>query len=166
VSGIWPYGGGIVRIPEGARIMVVPQKPYIPIAPLRDAVAYPAKPGAYGDDVIRKALDDVHLSGLASQLDREDVWSQRLSGGEQQRVALARALLMRPDWLLLDESTSALDEKLEAEMYALLAARLPATTIISIGHRSTLNALHHRRLGMTPEGDHFALRDEAKVAAE
>jgi vitamin B12/bleomycin/antimicrobial peptide transport system ATP-binding/permease protein len=166
IGGIWPYGGGSIRIPEGARVMVVPQKPYIPIASLREAVAYPSEPGAYGDDAIRKALDDVRLSRLASQLDRGDVWSQRLSGGEQQRVALARALLMRPDWLFLDESTSALDEKLEAEMYAMLANRLPATTIISIGHRSTLDALHYRRLNMTPEGDHFALRDEAKVAAE
>src|SRR5262249_29836163 len=99
-------------------------------------------------------------------LDCEEVWSQRLSGGEQQRIALARALLMRPDWLFLDESSSALDDKLEAEMYALLAERLPATTIVSTGHRSTLAAFHDRRLAMTPEGDHFTLRDEAKVAAE
>jgi putative ATP-binding cassette transporter len=166
VAGIWPYGAGVVRIPDGARVMVVPQKPYIPIAPLRAAVAYPAEPGFYGDDAIRKALDDVHLGGLADKLDREDVWSQRLSGGEQQRIALARALLMRPDWLFLDESSSALDEKLEAEMYTLLAERLPATTIISIGHRSTLAAFHGRRLGMTPEGDHFTLRDDTRVAAE
>src|SRR5262249_8779012 len=113
IAGIWPYGSGVVRVPEGVRVMVVPQKPYIPIAPLRAAVAYPAEPGLYGDDAIRKALEDVHLGNLASQLDREDMWSQRLSGGEQQRVALARALLMRPDWLFLDESSSALDEKLE-----------------------------------------------------
>jgi putative ATP-binding cassette transporter len=166
VAGIWPFGGGVIRIPEGARVMVVPQKPYIPIASLRVAVAYPAEPAVYGDEAIRKALEDVRLGALAGQLDREDVWSQRLSGGEQQRVALARALLMRPDWLFLDESSSALDEKMEAEMYTLLAQRLPATTIISIGHRSTLAAFHHRHLGMTPEGDHFTVRDEARMAAE
>jgi putative ATP-binding cassette transporter len=140
ISGIWPYGEGRIRIPEGARVMVVPQKPYIPIASLRAAVTYPAQPGAYGDDAIRQALNDVRLGGLTDQLDREDMWSQRLSGGEQQRIALARALLMRPDWLFLDESTSALDEKLEAEMYAALAEHLPKTTVISIGHRSTLAA--------------------------
>jgi vitamin B12/bleomycin/antimicrobial peptide transport system ATP-binding/permease protein len=107
----------------------------------------------------------VRLGGLIGQLDREDVWSQRLSGGEQQRIALARALLMQPDWLLLDESSSALDEKMEAEMYALLAERLPNTTIVSIGHRSTLAAFHHRRLGMVPEDDHFTVRDDARMAA-
>ena len=166
ISGIWPYGEGHIRIPEGARVMVVPQKPYIPIATLRAAVTYPAEPGAYEDEDIRKALTDAHLGALADQLDREDMWSQRLSGGEQQRIALARALLMRPDWLFLDESTSALDEKLEAEMYAALAEHLPKTTIISIGHRSTLGGFHRRRLEMMPEGDHFAPRDPARAAAE
>jgi putative ATP-binding cassette transporter len=166
IVGIWPYGSGRIRIPEGARVMVVPQKPYLPIAPLRAAVTYPSPPGAYSDDAIVKVLQDVQLGGLAGQLDREDVWSQRLSGGEQQRVALARALLARPDWLFLDESTSALDEKMEAQMYTLLAARLPATTVISIGHRATLEAFHHRRLGMAQEGDHFTLQDAAPMAAE
>jgi len=93
------------------------------------------------------------------------VWSQRLSSGEQQRVALARALLMRPDWLFLDESTSAVDEKLEAELYDVLARRLPKTTIMSIGHRSAVVRLHQRHLEMCPEGDHSTLRDTARVAA-
>ena len=88
-----------------------------------------------------------------SQLDREDVWSQRLSGGEQQRVAIARALLEKPDWLFLDESTSALDEKLEAELYRMLKQQLPKTTIVTIGHRSSLAAFHARRLDMTETGD-------------
>ena len=166
VSGIWPYGDGRIRIPQGARVMVVPQKPYIPIATLRAAVTYPGEPGAYSDQAIRQALTDAHLGALADQLDREDVWSQRLSGGEQQRIALARALLSKPDWLFLDESTSALDEKLEADMYAALAARLPKATIVTIGHRSTLAAFHRRRLDMTPEGDHFTPRDVVKAAAE
>jgi vitamin B12/bleomycin/antimicrobial peptide transport system ATP-binding/permease protein len=166
ISGIWPYGEGRIRIPEGATVMVVPQKPYIPIATLRAAVTYPAEPGTYGDDAIVTALRDARLGGLVDQLDREDVWSQRLSGGEQQRFALARALLMRPDWLFLDESTSALDENLEAEMYTALAEHLPKTTVISIGHRSTLAAFHRRRLNMTPEGDHFTPRDVARIAAE
>jgi vitamin B12/bleomycin/antimicrobial peptide transport system ATP-binding/permease protein len=92
------------------------------------------------------------------------VWSQRLSSGEQQRVALARALLMKPDWLFLDESTSAVDERLEADLYATLALRLP-TTIMSIGHRSAVVGLHQRHLEMRPEGDHFTVRDSAKMVA-
>jgi putative ATP-binding cassette transporter len=157
ISGIWPFGNGRIRIPDGAQVMVVPQKPYIPIGTLRAAVTYPAPPDTYTDEDIRKALEDARLSPLVSQLDREDTWSQRLSGGEQQRIAVARALLTRPDWLFLDESTSALDEKLEAELYEILAIRLPKTTVISIGHRSTLNAFHKRRLDMKlGEGGFFS----------
>ena len=165
ISGIWPYGEGRISKPAGQRIMVVPPKPYIPIGTLRSAVTYPAVPGTYRDDDIRAALVDARLGGLVGELDHEDVWSQRLSSGELQRLALARALLMQPDWLLLDESTSAVEEKLEAELYAVLAQRLPKTTIVSIGHRSTLTALHRRHLEMTPQGDHFTLRDVANVAA-
>lgn len=145
--------------------MVVPPKPYIPIGTLRAAAIYPAVPGAYKDDEIRGALIDAHLGDLVDQLDREEVWSQRLSSGEQQRLALARALLMRPDWLFLDELTSAVDEKLEAELYAVLSRRLPKTTIMSIGHRSAVVGLHQRHVEMSPVDDHFTLRDAAKAVA-
>ena len=167
ISGIWPFGEGRVLVPAGDVVMVVPQKPYIPIGALRAAVCYPAPPDAYREEDIRKALADAHIGFLADQLDREDVWSQRLSGGEQQRVAIARALLEKPDWLFLDEATSALDEKLEAELYRMLKQRLPKTTIVSIGHRSTLVAFHARRLDMI-EGaaGQFTPRDTKAEAAE
>ncbi|HLN09592.1 MAG TPA: SbmA/BacA-like family transporter, partial [Xanthobacteraceae bacterium] len=149
ISGIWPFGKGRIRIADGTRVMVVPQKPYVPIGALRAALAYPAPPEAYPADDVRKALQDVRLGFLVGDLDREAVWSQRLSGGELQRIALARALLARPDWLFLDESTSAMDEKLEAELYRMLAERLTGTTIVSIGHRSTLLAFHSCHLTIT-----------------
>jgi ABC-type multidrug transport system fused ATPase/permease subunit len=116
IAGIWPFGAGGIRSPAGIRMMVVPAKPYIPISTLRAAVTYPGVPGTYSDDDIRRALTDAHLGDLVSELNREEVWSQHLSSGEQQRVALARALLMKPDWLFLDESTSAVDERLEADL--------------------------------------------------
>ncbi len=165
ISGIWPYGNGRITEPQGVRIMVLPPKPYIPIGTLRAAVTYPAVPGTYRDEDIRKALVDARLGHLVGELDNEEVWSQRLSSGEQQRMAIARALLMRPDWLLLDECTAAVEEPLEAELYSVLARRLPQTTIVSIGHRSTLIALHHRHLEMTPEGDRFTLREDVKASA-
>ncbi|HEY2227926.1 MAG TPA: ABC transporter ATP-binding protein/permease [Xanthobacteraceae bacterium] len=167
ISGIWPFGEGRIHVPDGADVMVVPQKPYIPMGTLRAAVCYPAAPETYADADIRKALADAQIGFLADQLDAEQVWSQRLSGGEQQRVAIARALLKQPDWLFLDESTSALDEKLEAELYRMLKQRLPRTTIVTIGHRSTLEAFHVRRLDMTENGlGQFAPRDSKAEAAE
>jgi putative ATP-binding cassette transporter len=167
LSGIWPYGEGHIHVPEGAVVMVMPQKPYIPIGTLRAAVSYPAAPGAYTDEDIRRALGDAQIGFLADQLDREDVWSQRLSGGEQQRIAIARALLEKPDWLFMDEATAALDEKLEAEVYRMLKQRLSKTTIVSIGHRSTLVAMHARHLHMMEgAGGKFTPRDAKAEAAE
>ncbi len=167
ISGIWPFGEGRVHVPAGAEVMVVPQKPYIPIGTLRAAVSYPGGPDTYSDADIRSALADARIAFLADQLDREEIWSQRLSGGEQQRLAVARALLKQPDWLFLDESTSALDEKLEAELYLMLKQRLPKTTIVTIGHRSSLAAFHVRRLDMTEaDAGHFTPRDTTAEAAE
>jgi putative ATP-binding cassette transporter len=99
---------------------------------------------------VREALELARLASLACEIDSEDNWPHRLSGGEQQRLAIARAILDKPDWLFLDEATSALDEKLEAEIYRMLSKVLPNTTIVSIGHRSTLIALHRRHIEMQP----------------
>jgi putative ATP-binding cassette transporter len=167
ISGIWPFGEGRIHVPDGAQVMVVPQKPYIPIGTLRAAVSYPGGPDSYTDENIQRALADARIGFLSDQLDREEIWSQRLSGGEQQRLAIARALLKQPDWLLLDESTSALDEKLEGELYRMLVQRLPKTTIVTIGHRSSLAAFHVRRLDMTEiSTGQFSPRDSKADAAE
>jgi len=117
---------------------------------LKTAAAYPSVAGTYSDEAVREALRLARLSSLGSEIDGEDNWPQRLSGGEQQRLAIARVVLDKPDWLFLDEATSALDEELEAEIYRMLIEVLPNTTIVSIGHRSTLIALHRRHLEMVP----------------
>jgi vitamin B12/bleomycin/antimicrobial peptide transport system ATP-binding/permease protein len=98
------------------------------------------------DDLVRAALKKVELPELAQRLDEQAHWSQMLSGGEQQRLALARALLIKPQWLFLDEATSAVDEAMEARLYALLAKELPQTTLISIAHRPQLAKFHAQRL--------------------
>ena len=142
LSGIWPFGAGAVSIPAAGKMVLLPQKPYLPIGPLREAVVYPAAAGLHDDKEIADALADARLPHLVDKLDVSDLWCQRLSGGEQQRVAIARALLAKPDWLLLDEATAALDEETENAIYQMLARRLPQTTLVSIGHRSTLAAFH------------------------
>jgi putative ATP-binding cassette transporter len=148
ISGIWPYGEGQIDVPQDARVMLLPQRPYIPMGSLRDAVTYPAASNAYDDEAIEAALAAVQMQSFANRLDEDGGWAQRLSGGEQQRIAVARALLAKPDWLFLDEATSALDEPSEQRVYETLAERLPDTTIVSIGHRSSLLPLHQRHLDM------------------
>lgn len=158
IAGIWPHGSGAVSLPAGADVMLLPQRPYFPIASLREAVTYPARTGAFSDADIARALEAVNLAQLAGRLDEEASWNQILSGGEQQRLAMARALLARPDWLLLDEATAAIDEAGEASLYTVLREWLPEATIVSIGHRSTLANFHDRRvhLGKTESGLHVA----------
>jgi putative ATP-binding cassette transporter len=134
-------------------MMLLPQRPYIPMGSLREAVTYPGSHGDYDDAKIADALRAAKLPALADRLDEERAWAQTLSLGEQQRVAIARAILTRPDWLFLDEATAALDEPTEAEIYAVLKERLPDTTIVSIGHRSTLAAFHDRRIDMRKADD-------------
>ncbi|HVP27982.1 MAG TPA: ABC transporter ATP-binding protein/permease [Myxococcota bacterium] len=151
LAGIWPFGAGRVEVPEGARTLFLPQKPYLPIATLRDVLLYPGGAAQGVDDAtIRATLEAVGLPAFASRLDEDRHWALELSGGEQQRIAFARALLQRPDWLFLDEATSALDEATEGRLYALLRERLPETTVVSIGHRGTLGAYHARRLVFDP----------------
>ncbi|MGZ5089919.1 MAG: ABC transporter ATP-binding protein/permease [Burkholderiales bacterium] len=157
LAGIWPFGRARVRVPGGARLMFLPQKPYIPIGTLRDAVTYPAAAGTYSDDAIRQILRSVTLEKLVDELDQERNWSLSLSGGEQQRLAIARALLHRPDWLFLDEATSAMDESGERLIYELLRERLPNTAIISIAHRPGVAGYHDRKLVFVPDGDRMSL---------
>ena len=152
VAGIWPYGSGTVEIPQGARVLFLPQKPYIPIGTLRDAVSFPAPAGTFSDDFIRQALGDSLLQDMQQRLDDTQNWSMSMSGGEQQRLAVARALLHRPDFLFLDEATASMDEAGEAHVYRMLREKLPQAAIISIAHRPAVAAHHEKRLNLVREG--------------
>ncbi|GMH07954.1 hypothetical protein Nepgr_009794 [Nepenthes gracilis] len=94
-----------------------------------------------------KVLEDVCLGYLLPRfngLDSTYEWSSVLSLGEQQRLAFARVLLSKPDLVLLDESTSALDEANEAHLYNLIDAA--GITYVSIGHRKSLYCYHNKVL--------------------
>jgi putative ATP-binding cassette transporter len=163
IAGIWPFGRGQIRRPKDARVLFLPQAPYLPIGTLRKVVSYPA-PAGLDDEALGEALAACGLSHLAARLDEAAHWAQMLSPGEQQRIAFARALVQRPEWLFLDEATSALDESTEAQLYRLVRSRLPGTTIVSIGHRPTLRPFHERRLVIRPRNGVPGTLEE--VAAE
>jgi vitamin B12/bleomycin/antimicrobial peptide transport system ATP-binding/permease protein len=152
IAGIWPFGRGHVHVSRDARLLFLPQKPYLPLGTLRQAVSYPTTGAGVTDAVLRESLDAVGLPELARRLDEPDNWALLLSPGEQQRIAFARALVHSPDWLFLDEATSAVDEATEARLYRLLGERLAATTVVSVGHRTTLHRFHARRLIVQPNG--------------
>jgi putative ATP-binding cassette transporter len=151
IAGIWPFGSGRVTVPAGAKVMLLPQRPYFPVATLATAVSYPAEAGTFDGARIAEALVAAGLPELVDRLSDEAHWNRMLSQGEQQRLGIVRALLHAPDYLFLDEATASLDEAAEAALYRLLQERLKATTIISIGHRSTLGAFHGRRIVLVPD---------------
>ncbi|PYM82743.1 MAG: ABC transporter ATP-binding protein [Candidatus Rokuibacteriota bacterium] len=152
LAGIWPFGRGQVHVPRDARLLFLPQKPYLPLGTLRHVVSYPRSDAGVTDAVLRESLDAVGLPELARRLDEPGNWALLLSPGEQQRIAFARALVHQPDWLFLDEATSAVDEATEARLYRVLGERLAATTVVSVGHRTTLRRFHARRFVVQPNG--------------
>ena len=150
IAGIWPFGHGRIAVPDNA--FFLPQLPYIPLGSLRHVVAYPRQASDFTRDEMALALADAGLPALADQLDVDENWATRLSGGEKQRVALARALLIKPDWIFLDEATASLDPEAEADLYRVLKERLPEATLVSIAHRPSIAALHETRLELQRTG--------------
>ena len=153
LAGIWAYANGKISLPKDAQVMFLPQKPYLPLGTLRRALIYPAaEKDSPPDEKLVEALKLADLPNLIDKLDIADDWSRILSGGEQQRLAFARVILQKPDYIFLDEATSALDEPREIEMYELLKKILPNSTIISVGHRSTLYQVHDTELKLEGNG--------------
>jgi vitamin B12/bleomycin/antimicrobial peptide transport system ATP-binding/permease protein len=166
IAGIWPFGSGRVLVPKDAKVMLLPQRPYFPVASLAAAVNYPARLGTFENARLAEVLTAVGLGQWADRLDEEAHWNRMLSLGEQQRLAIARVVLQEPDFLFLDEATASLDESAEASLYRLLHERLKGTTIVSIGHRSTLGAFHRRRFEVARSEAASEVRDVSLVAAE
>jgi putative ATP-binding cassette transporter len=146
IAGLWPWGDGEILVNSAATMFLLPQRPYIPIGPLRRAIIYPKPADAVSDEDVRQALIDVGLSELTERINDEAPWDQTLSGGERQRVAFARLLIHKPDIVIMDEGTSALDRDSQEILMRLINERLSATTIVSVGHRPELEAFHHRKL--------------------
>ena len=143
LAGFWPYVKGHISMPAPSEMMFIPQKPYIPMGTSAEAASYPLETA--DEEILSPLLVECGLSHLMEKTDTEADWSHILSLGEQQKLAFVRVFLRKPKWVFLDEATSAMDEETEEKMYRLLTA-LPGTTVISIGHRSTLDKWHDRVL--------------------
>ena len=142
---LWPAGHGNIRLPA-ARYLFLPQKPYLPIGTLREALSYPQPGDTYAPERYAQVLEICRLPHLVARLDEANHWQRMLSPGEQQRLAFARAMLYAPQWLYMDEATSAMDEEDEATLYQALIDQLPGLSIVSVGHRSSLKRFHPRHV--------------------
>ncbi|MCF5706919.1 ATP-binding cassette domain-containing protein [Pseudomonas syringae] len=145
IGGLWPQGAGRIGLPAG-QALFLPQRPYLPIGTLREALSYPHPADKYPAQRYVDVLHTCRLEPLVSRLDESDHWQRVLSPGEQQRVAFARALLLAPQWLYMDEATSAMDEEDEAAMHNAIIGEIPGLTLLSVGHRSSLKRFHGRHV--------------------
>ncbi|ABR73404.1 ABC transporter ATP-binding protein [Actinobacillus succinogenes] len=151
IAGLWSFSEGTVYCPQH-NALFLSQKPYLPQGRLIDALYYPEVAPADVDlDGAADTLRQVQLGHLADKLGQENDWMRMLSLGEQQRLSFARLLIHKPMVAFLDEATASMDEGLEDAMYRLLRERLPDTTIISVGHRSTLQPHHDKQLIIDPQ---------------
>ncbi|MFU2078546.1 ABC transporter ATP-binding protein/permease [Avibacterium endocarditidis] len=150
LAGLWPYAEGVVSYPT-EQALFLSQKPYLPQGRLIDSLYYPALADENVDFTsIELIMQQVNLGHLSDRLEQENDWTRVLSLGEQQRLAFARLLLHKPQIAFLDEATASMDEGLEDAMYRLIRTALPNTTIISVGHRSTLLKHHALQLKILP----------------
>ncbi|MGZ5814481.1 MAG: ATP-binding cassette domain-containing protein, partial [Xanthobacteraceae bacterium] len=150
LAGAWPWGRGRIEVRAGTRLLVLPQRPYLPAGSLRRVVSYPDAADSRGAGEIAAALHKVDLGHLAARLDEDAPWDRLLSGGEKQRLAFARIFLMRPDIVVLDEATAALDLPSQDRLMKRLMRELTDATVVSVGHRPELAAFHHRTVTLAP----------------
>jgi putative ATP-binding cassette transporter len=141
LAGIWPEGRGAIHLPTDARMMFVPQRPYLGNGSLRSILAFPQGADAFTVDACRDALQRAGLEDFAGRVEEGAPWSETMSPGEQQRLGFARVLLHRPTHLFLDEATSALDPDTAQDAYRLLDT-LPGLTLVSIVHSPLLDVFH------------------------
>jgi putative ATP-binding cassette transporter len=165
IAGLWDHGSGTVRMPAGAKVMIVPQKPYMPLGSIRDALAYPDARLVADDLEVGRVLTDVGLPRLADKADQVARWDQRLSNGERQRLAIARLILHKPDVLVLDDALSALDEASQAALTKRLRAALPRAVIVSLGQTEPPPGLHDRTLTMERRDGVATIRTGVKTPA-
>ena len=153
LAGLWPWGGGEIQYNKGAKLFLLPQRPYLPVGTLRRAVSYPSPEDAFEDEKVAKVMEQVGLKDFVARLDDDEPWEQILSGGEKQRLAFARLILQEPDIVVLDEATSALDPPSQDKLMTLLRKHLQKATVLSVGHRPELEAFHDRKLVMEAQKD-------------
>jgi len=152
IAGLWPWGGGTIEVKKDAKMFLLPQRPYVPIGTLRRAATYPDAAESRSVEEVADAFTRVGMEHLIEKLDEDAPWDQTLSGGEKQRLAFARILLHKPDIVVLDEATAALDGKSQLKLMELLVD-LPETTMLSVGHRPELEEFHTRKIELEKRAD-------------
>lgn len=146
LAGIWPYASGEICNPDGTNKMFLSQSPYMPLGTLLQTICYPQTNVDRWRGIITVLMTDLGMHELLENADKEMDWNKILSGGQKQKIAFIRAVLQNPDILFIDEGTSNMDEDSEDAAYRMLIKYLKNTTIVSVGHRQTIEKHHQHKL--------------------
>ncbi len=168
LAGMWPWGGGTLRLPPRKGMMFMPERPYLPRATLRAAVCYPAEPGCFEEAAVVAALERVDLGHLVPSLDRTERWDRQLPLDEQQCLAFARLLLHAPRWVVADDAVSALSDLHLRRVLSLCDRELIGVTLIRLGRDSVLDGFWNRTLHMIerPGGPHLRAELQPRAAGQ
>jgi putative ATP-binding cassette transporter len=150
LKGLWPGKGGIVTCPRS--VMFMGSAPYFPQGcSLQAQVCYPHQSSSIPEDTLRRLLADCSLEHLLRHISSSDVPfpTEELSVGEQQQLAIARVLLKQPQFVVLDEATSAVDPETEQQLFKKLSSR--GITLITVSARPSLLRFHSRILNVKHE---------------
>lgn len=153
IAGLWPWGKGHVEVETGSKILLLPQRAYVPTGTLGNAVTYPRPAEDKDVEEIVRTLKLVGLEHLVGRINQDAHWDQKLSNAEKQRRAFARVILHRPNIVVLDEATSALNPASQDRMMELLTSELGATTIVSVADRPELEPFHDRKITLERQHD-------------
>lgn len=153
IACLWPWGRGRLRLPPRDSMMFLPQRAYLPLGSLREALLYPMPSGRHDDEALCAALRRTGLGHLASGLDQTRRWDRELTIDEQQRFAFARLLLHQPRWVIMDEAIDTIDEENRRLVLSIFEKELAATGVVGLGRRAALNGFYHRLV-------HLALRPD------
>lgn len=132
IAGLWPWGGGTIRLPGGRTVAFVPGQPFIPRGTLTSAVTYPyATPAT--DAEVGLALERVGLGRLKGRYADVVRWDRELGDDDRRLLAFARVLLQKPDFVVVDEALDALGEAARKRVLDALEGSLPGTALMTIG---------------------------------
>ena len=146
IAGLWPWGEGIVELPDDEHLFFMPPRPFLPTGPLREAICYPSNVEEFSQEELEKALNIVGASELVPQLDDSGDWEKNLAREHQQRLGLVRVLLQRPKWIMMQEAFDSLDAEGEVGMFKTLIKELPDAALLTITKEPTVQAMHKRRI--------------------
>lgn len=158
LAGLWTRGGGRVELPADQRIMVVPQKPYLPLGTLAEALRYPEDGAPISDGRLAEALAAVDLGHLVGEMHEPRRWDQTLSNGERQRLGIARVIAHAPGVVVLDDALSAIEGAAQVELMKALRTACPGATIVSLSQAQPPAGLHDQVLAMVRTGKTATVR--------